>query len=285
MSNKSVIVMSKPKIKTRVKFSKKAQRKSKTKTAASLNKALKQKKPKSKSKKPKINLKSKKPKISASAKLSSKNLKATKTRKFAKNVKNLKNAKSLKNAKKAKVVLNKKKASISVPKVQVPIKRELSKEVQELISKANVRHWLIEVGGENALEVLRALPMVSDDEGLAKKFKIKVSDVRTTLNKLHNEGMVAYVRNKNSETGWYSYTWMINEDRIKRWVEEKYTEQQSYAPQEGVVFYFCKNCGLESAVRFEVAAELTFKCQNCNSALDFLDKEKFEQFKNLNEEK
>lgn len=200
-----------------------------------------------------------------------------------------KSKKALKSAKKAlkrqvptKNKIQKKKAkgkTITIKEAAAQPKRELSREIQELLSKAETRHWLIELGGENALDVVKGLPSVPSDEELAKKLKIRVSDVRASLNKLHNEGLVFYMRDKNSETGWYSYAWVINEDRIKRWVEEKYAQQQAYAPQDGVALYFCKDCGLSSAVSFEAAADCSFKCPNCSRALDFLDAEKFEQLR------
>lgn len=177
-------------------------------------------------------------------------------------------------------------AKITVPEAApAPIKRELSKDVIEILGRAQARQWLIELGGENTLEVIRSLPAVPSDEELAKKLKVKVSDVRASLNKLHNEGLVAYLRDKNSETGWYSYSWEINEDRIKKWMSDKHAMSESFRPREGVDLYFCKDCGPESAVKFEIATESLFKCPSCNCALDLLDEEKFEQFRKMAEGK
>ncbi len=187
-------------------------------------------------------------------------------------------------AKPAKIALKAGKAITIAPAAPAPlVKKEMSRELQDVIARANARHWLIELGGENTLEVIKNLPAVPSDEELAKKLKIKVSDVRASLNKLHNEGLVAYLRDKNSETGWYSYAWVLNEDRIKKWVGDKHSSHDAYRPQEGVEFYFCKDCGPESAIKFEVAHESSFKCPSCNSPLEFLDEEKFEQMKKLRE--
>ncbi len=179
-----------------------------------------------------------------------------------------------------------KKADIKIPTPPAPpVKREMSKELQATLSSAQARHWLIELGGENSLDVIRNLHAIPNDEDLAKKLKIKVSDVRASLNKLHNEGLVAYVRDKNNETGWYSYSWVLNEDRIRRWVGDKEAYHHSaYKPQEGVDIYFCKDCGVEqSAMKFELAFENSFKCPSCESALDLLDEAKFEQFRKAKE--
>ncbi len=175
------------------------------------------------------------------------------------------------------------KVKISVQEPQVQVRKELSRELQEILSHARVRHWLIELGGENTLEVIRSLPANPSDEELAKKLKIKISDVRASLNRLHNSGLVAYLRDKNSETGWYSYAWVLNEGRITKWVKERHESREALRPQGGVDFYFCKDCGLESTVRFEAAVEQLFKCASCSSSLDYLDEEKFERFRKIRE--
>ena len=171
------------------------------------------------------------------------------------------------------------KTSVIEAKAVQPQKKALSRELQDVLAKAEARHWIIELGGENAIDVIRGLPLIPNDEELAKKLKIKVSDVRASLNKMHNEGLVTYVRDKNSETGWYSYAWVINEDRIKKWVCEHYSMQDSCAPKEGTAFYFCKNCGLESVLAFADASDCAFRCQSCNTSLDFLDDDKFSQLR------
>lgn len=166
---------------------------------------------------------------------------------------------------------------ITVQPAPVPLKRELSKEMVDILARAQARQWLVELGGENTLEVIKNLCAVPGDEELAKKLKVKVSDVRASLNKLHNEGLVAYMRDKNSETGWYSYSWAINEEKIKKWLLERQARTESFRPRVGVDLYFCKCCGPERALRFEIATEHSFKCPDCNAPLDLLDEEKFEQ--------
>lgn len=224
-------------------------------------------------------------KLKKSAKL--KTLKMTK-----KSPKTLKNKKGTLKAKLLKIKVKAKSAkktaakpvTIAAPPAP-PIKREMSKELQLTLTKAEARHWLIELGGENTLDVIKNLPATPSDEELAKKLKIKVSDVRASLNKLHNSGLVAYLRDKNSETGWYSYAWVLNEARIQKWVAECEAHKESFRPQEGMEFYFCKDCGLESAMKFEAAHENSFKCPTCSTALDFLDEAKFEQFRKIKDDR
>ncbi len=130
---------------------------------------------------------------------------------------------------------------------------------------------MVEVGGENAIAVLRSFKGKHSDEDFVKKLKIKISDVRSTLNRLHSEGLVVYERKKDSETGWYSYTWQINLEKIKRWAEEIKKEERE--EEEGQDQYYCPVCGISSIVSFERAMENGFKCMGCENYLEYLDEE------------
>lgn len=163
-------------------------------------------------------------------------------------------------------------------------KRVLSKEMKEILSQPATRHLLIELGGENTLSIIKALPEVPNDENISKKLKIRISDVRASLNKLHNDGLVAYLRDKNSETGWYSYAWVLNEDRIRKWVVDQQASKASQFSCNGVDVYFCKDCGLGSATRFEAAIENKFKCPVCSCSMDLLDEQKYETLRKAKDE-
>lgn len=215
----------------------------------------------------------------AKKQIKSKKQKPAQARKIAKIAKKSMKKQVSKKAKIATVAKKVEKITIREKEPAPVIVRKLSPELLAVLSMAQARQWLVELGGENTLEVIRNLPAVPNDEELSKKLKIKVSDVRASLNKLHNEGLVTYIRDKNSETGWYSYAWLLNDEKIRRWVDAKMQSTDMYKPQEGVEFYFCKDCGLDSAVKFEVAAEHSFKCPSCSSPLDFLDEQKLEKFK------
>jgi transcription initiation factor TFIIE subunit alpha len=229
-----------------------------------------------------------KPKLKLKVKISKAKPKKAAAHKISKKSLIKKNSPKLKMKPKSKAKNSKKqlKSKITVPQPPPPpVKRELSKEIIEILGRAQARQWLIDLGGENTLEVIRSLPAIPSDEELAKKLKVKVSDVRASLNKLHNEGLVAYIRDKNSETGWYSYSWEINESRIKRWMSDKEAASEALRPREGVDLYFCKDCGPDSTITFESASECLFKCPSCSCALDLMDEEKFEQFRKMAEAK
>jgi len=147
-------------------------------------------------------------------------------------------------------------------------------ELHRILSDAYVRQMLIEIGGENALEIVRHFNGNHSDEQLAKDLTLRISDVRATLNRLHNEGLVQYAREKDSETGWYSYSWSLNMERIVRWVGEA-TRKGAGSGREGNEFYFCPGCGLGSIVAFEAASNKEFRCDKCNKSLEFIEEERF----------
>lgn len=151
--------------------------------------------------------------------------------------------------------------------------QELMAKVSRILGDSNVRQNLIGIGGENALAIVRNFYGNHSDEEIAKRLKIKISDVRATLNKLHNEGLVNYIREKDSETGWYSYSWSLNHDRMERWALGQ-GSRMGGAEIEGGDHYFCPACGSASITNFESAASIDFRCERCNRLLEFIDEKK-----------
>lgn len=176
-------------------------------------------------------------------------------------------------AKKAKVL---KKADV---KAEVTPKRPTAQQIQDMkritgiLGDAFIRQSLIEVGGENALAIVRNFYGNHSDEELAKKLKIKISDVRATLNKLHNEGLVNYARAKDSETGWYSYSWTLNHNRMEKWATNQASKLTGESHGEGERYY-CPSCGASTITGFEDAMSGDFRCTHCNRMLEFLDASK-----------
>lgn len=153
------------------------------------------------------------------------------------------------------------------------LQKEHSQKISKILGDSSVRQNLIEIGGENALAIVRSFYGNHSDEELAKKLKIKISDVRATLNRLHNEGLVNYLREKDSETGWYSYSWTLNHGRMEKWANSQ-TARLSSLSEIGTDYYFCPSCGVASITNFESAANADFRCERCNRLLEFIDEKK-----------
>lgn len=153
------------------------------------------------------------------------------------------------------------------------LQQEHAQKISRILSDSSVRQNLIGIGGENALAIVRSFYGNHSDEEIAKKLKIKISDVRATLNRLHNEGLVNYIREKDSETGWYSYSWSLNHTRMERWATSQVMKLSAIAGN-GVDYYFCPSCGASSITNFESAADMDFRCERCNRLLEFIDERK-----------
>ncbi|MFH2101088.1 MAG: hypothetical protein ABII71_03300 [Candidatus Micrarchaeota archaeon] len=191
------------------------------------------------------------------------------------------------------------KANVKAPakkiKIQKPDKEELKKQeiarrlkeikaemvkVNVILSDSAVRQMLIDLGGENALTIIKNFYGNLSDEELAKKLKLKISDVRATLNRLHSEGIVNYVREKDHETGWYSYSWSLNRNKMERWVNNQ-ADRFSLIKDDNMEYYFCTACGVPSVVDFESASDSSFKCSRCNKSLEYVDDKWTEQLNEI----
>ncbi len=121
----------------------------------------------------------------------------------------------------------------------------------------------------NAIDVLKQLAKTTDDETIANKLKCKVSDVRSTLNKLHELGVVSYNKTKNQQNGWYTYSWFVNPHKFEEWLNEEYHKLERLL-REGGEYYVCPVCGATSVYDFSKAYENNFKCPVCQEQLDYL---------------
>lgn len=159
---------------------------------------------------------------------------------------------------------------------EVGLTPEEIQRISDILSKPIIRHKLVDLGGENAIAIVRNFTTGVSDEDIAKKLTLKISDVRAALNRLHSEGIVAYNRRKDSETGWYSYSWYLNKEKMERWAELQLSKFEGQC-DEGVDYYVCPSCGGSAIFEFDEAFEKSFRCEICNSQLEFVDEKKKEE--------
>jgi len=253
------------------------------------------KKPLKKPLKPKKKMKKGKKTKYASKKVrkgSVRKVKARKDKKTRKVIRKVKSASVRLRKKKSKPMLKKSKKTISTKKaikVKAKPKKEKKKEevivlskedmvkLAEILSRPFIRQMLVNLGGENAIAIIRNFDRSSSDEDIAKKLKIKISDVRAALNKLHSEGLVMYNRYKDGETGWYSYSWYLNKDKMEKWAEEHTRRFEDESQNNNEEFYVCPFCGVSTIVNFHDAFEKQFKCDICEKNLEFLDEDKMQK--------
>ena len=182
-------------------------------------------------------------------------------------------------AKKSAQKYNSKKAAVKKfvppskkPNMDIVVKRSIYSKAARaaVLADAAARQKLIEMGGENTIDVIREFDKDMSDEDLAKKTGIKPSEVRVVLNRLHNKGVFAYTRVRDRDSGWYSYIWRMDEARLR-------DVGCSNNGEMNVVFagckdgYHCPQCSEGQVVEFEAAVDLQFRCNGCGSSLEFLD--------------
>jgi len=134
-----------------------------------------------------------------------------------------------------------------------------------------------ELVGEDAVNVAMALSKRKEatDEEISQETGIRLNDVRKILYKLHNFNLATYRRIRDDSTGWFTYFWQINKERVydliksrKKLVLEKLKERLEY--EKSKMFFYCPNDG-DTRLTFEEAMESSFKCPKCGNVLQHFD--------------
>ncbi len=113
---------------------------------------------------------------------------------------------------------------------------------------------------------------------IAKKLKLTINQTRNILYKLADEGLVSFIRKKDTKKGgWYTYFWTLNierglikfKERLKKLVE---LEKQQVQIKKTARFFFCQNCQIE--IGEEQALSLQYTCQECGQTFELKDNSK-----------
>lgn len=145
---------------------------------------------------------------------------------------------------------------------------------KNITSFKSVKLFLEKTAGKDAIPLLKIeerLRKPFNDELVANKMKLKVTSVRTILNRLHYRGIANYQKTRNKKTGWYSYTWKIDRKRVIELVidEEIQALKRLEEDQQQSKDYSLFRCGeCSEALPFEVAMEYNFKCPNCGKTME-----------------
>ena len=110
---------------------------------------------------------------------------------------------------------------------------------------------------------------------IAKKLKLTINQTRNVLYRLADEGLVSFIRKKDSKKGgWYIYFWTLNSgkgllkfrDSLIKNIEHL---QQTIAVRSTGRFFFCNTCQLEFSE--EVALGHQYTCPECGQVLELKD--------------
>jgi len=151
---------------------------------------------------------------------------------------------------------------------------------KDILSHEMTKTFIISVGGKDAIPLIKACQLKKrkvTDEEIAKKTKLKITEVRAILNRLHYRGIACYDKKKNNQTGWYSYTWEIKQKRIAELIIEEQSEEikkleKKLEFEKDYVFFACKD--LCENTPFEVAAEYQFRCPKCGKSVEVVNNKK-----------
>ena len=101
---------------------------------------------------------------------------------------------------------------------------------------------------------------------IAKKLNLTINQVRNTLYKLTNFGLVTFTRKKDKRKGWYTYFWTLNIHNALELLNknlERETEalKAQLKSRQNKRFYVCDTCKTE--VTEETALSHDFICPEC----------------------
>lgn len=151
---------------------------------------------------------------------------------------------------------------------------------KDILSLSSTEEFLKTVGGNQAPELVKIClkkdKNISDEE-IGKSLPLKITEIRTILNRLHYRGIACYNKRKGKRSGWYSYTWMIKSKRIAELIMEQHAEkveklEKALLYQQNYAMFSCKNKCITTP--FEVAVEYQFKCPECGETMNAVNKRK-----------
>ncbi len=113
---------------------------------------------------------------------------------------------------------------------------------------------------------------------IAKKLNLTINQTRNILYKLADEGLVSFVRKKDSKKGgWYTYFWTLNVGKsLARFSDKLFKDIENLKNQANSrktkTFYYCKNCQIEYSE--ENALLYDYTCPECGEILEVKDNTK-----------
>ena len=75
-------------------------------------------------------------------------------------------------------------------------------------------------GGEDATKVIKALQKLVEaaDDEIAKEADLSLNIVRKVLYKLYDHSLITCTRERNDQTGWYTFRWQIQPSQLDAFI-------------------------------------------------------------------
>jgi len=146
---------------------------------------------------------------------------------------------------------------------------------EDLLEDPVIQKYLHELVGPTGMPVAAAPPdgEVTDEE-LAEELGLELNDVRRALFILYENDLASYRRLRDEDSGWLTYLWTFEYEKIPEALEEEMyrlreaLEQRRQYERENE-FYLCENCG----IRFEFgeAMDFGFECPQCGNQVEAME--------------
>ena len=146
---------------------------------------------------------------------------------------------------------------------------------EELLEDPVIQKYLHELVGPKGMPVAAAPPdgEVTDEE-LAEELGLELNDVRRALFILYENDLASYRRLRDEDSGWLTYLWTFEYDKIPEKLEEEMhrllealEEREQY--EKDNEFYLCEVCGIR--FEFDEAMDFGFECPECGSPVDAME--------------
>lgn len=140
---------------------------------------------------------------------------------------------------------------------------------KEILEKPVVQKYMHKIVGPEGIQVAVSLPEGEfTDEELADKLGEDVNTIRRVLIILNDHNLSEYRRVRDQESGWLTYYWAINYERIPKQMKEEMEVlleklKKRYEFEKNTQFYSCQVCYTRSS--FDDAMETGFICPQCGS--------------------
>jgi transcription initiation factor TFIIE subunit alpha len=144
-----------------------------------------------------------------------------------------------------------------------------------LLSDPVIQKYLHELVGPKGMPVAAAPPdgEVTDEE-LAEEIDLELNDVRRALFILYENDLASYRRLRDEDSGWLTYLWTFEYDKIPENLEEEMYRllealRQRREYERNHEFYLCEVCSLR--FEFGEAMDFGFECPECGSPLESME--------------
>ena len=149
---------------------------------------------------------------------------------------------------------------------------------EDLLSDPVIQKYLHELVGPKGMPVAAAPPdgEVTDEE-LAEELDLELNDVRRALFILYENDLASYRRLRDEDSGWLTYLWTFEYDKIPENLEEEMYRllealRQRREYERTHEFYLCEVCSLR--FEFGEAMDFGFECPECGTPMDAMDNDR-----------